>query len=72
MLVAASGWFSWILSINAASDRVTSPVMTVIVSMTLAFILASAILSIVSFSADAIRHSHMVSLDLARYLEGKK
>ena len=67
MLVAASGWFSWVLAANAASDRVTSPVMTVIVSMTLAFILASSILSIVSFSADAIRLSHMVSLDLAKY-----
>ena len=67
MLVAACGWFSWVLAANAASDRVTSPVMTVIVSMTLAFILASAILSIVSFSADAIRVSHIVSLDLAKY-----
>ena len=67
VLIAASGWVSWILAANAASDRVTSPVMTVTVSMTLAFILASAILSIVSFSADAIRLSHMVGLDLAKY-----
>jgi hypothetical protein len=40
VLVAASGSVSWIFAANAASDRVTSPVMTVTVSMTLAFILA--------------------------------
>lgn len=69
VLVSLSGWFSWLLATNATGDEVTSPVMTVIISMILGYIIITVFMSMITHTSETIMISYMLSIDLQNYIE---
>ena len=71
-MVGLSGWFSWLIAANAAPAEVTSPVMTVIISMIFSYIITSVMLSFVSFSSETIMIAYLISKDLEKISQNNK